>query len=53
VAGYLSPLIAVQFNNATRHIHINVECIAWAHNIVYHGGDRDRTGSISFVLLID
>lgn len=32
---------------------INVECIAWAPNIIYHGGERDRQGSVHFEILVD
>jgi len=53
VQGYLSPLVAVQFNNPEKGVPINVECIAWAHNIIYHGGDRDRSGSVNFELMVD
>ncbi|XP_031632333.1 sodium/potassium-transporting ATPase subunit beta-2-like [Contarinia nasturtii] len=51
--GYLSPLISVQFESPQRNKNINVECIAWAKNIVYRGGLRDRQGSIHFELMID
>lgn len=52
-AGYLSPLVAVQFESPKKKTNINVECIAWASNVFYHGGERDRQGSIHFELLID
>lgn len=51
--GYISPLISVHFESPKKNININVECIAWADNIIYHGGERDRQGSIHFELLID
>lgn len=51
--GYLSPLVAVQFARPTVKRNINVECRAWAKNVIYQGGQRDRRGSIHFVLLID
>lgn len=51
--GYLSPLISVQFESPQKNKNINIECIAWATNIIYHGGERDRQGSIHFELLID
>lgn len=51
--GYLSPLVAVQFESPKPNTNINIECIAWATNVIYHGGDRDRQGSIHFELLID
>jgi len=53
IPGYLSPLVALQFTNAMKSTKINVECIAWSHNIIYHGGERDRSGSINFELVID
>lgn len=53
VAGYLSPLVSVKFDNPVRSRIINVECVAWASNIVYHGGDRDRSGSVAFEIMID
>jgi sodium/potassium-transporting ATPase subunit beta len=49
--GYLSPLVAVHFERPVRGIIINVECKAWAHNIIH---DRsDRIGSVHFELMID
>lgn len=51
--GYLSPLVAVQFESPIKNKLINIECIAWATNILYRGGERDRQGSIHFELLID
>lgn len=32
---------------------INIECRAWAKNIIYHGGNRDRTGSVHLEILVD
>jgi sodium/potassium-transporting ATPase subunit beta len=51
--GYLSPLIAVQINRPTLNRIINIECRAWAKNIIYNGSMRDRQGSIVFELMID
>ena len=51
--GYLSPLIAVQFENFTLKEIVNVECRAWAKNIQYSGSNRDRKGSVTFQLLVD
>jgi len=51
--GYLSPLIAVQFERPELHRIINIECRAWAKNIIYNGSFRDRQGSIHFELMID
>ena len=53
VKGYLSPLVSVRFERPVQRRVINVECIAWAGNIVYKGGERDRTGSVHFEILID
>ena len=50
---YLSPLIAVQFENLTVNQMVNVECRAWAKNIVYSGSIRDRMGSVTFQLFLD
>ncbi|XKL66737.1 hypothetical protein PGB90_010157 [Kerria lacca] len=51
VKGYLSPLVAVWFKNPIHGVLINVECKAWAKNIIY---DRhDRKGSVHFELMID
>lgn len=51
--GYLSPLIAVHFARPAVKTSINVECRVWAKNVIYRGGQRDRQGSINFILLID
>lgn len=51
--GYLSPLITAQFQRLTRHRLVNIECIAWADNIEYHGGQRERKGSVHFEIMID
>ncbi|XP_055595814.1 sodium/potassium-transporting ATPase subunit beta-1-like [Uranotaenia lowii] len=51
--GYLSPIVAVQFARPTVQRSINIECRAWAKNIHYRGGYRDRQGSIYFALLVD
>jgi sodium/potassium-transporting ATPase subunit beta len=49
--GYLSPLVAVYFEQPKRGVLINIECKAWAKNI-YH--DRvDRRGSVHFELMVD
>ncbi|CAG9823485.1 unnamed protein product [Phaedon cochleariae] len=49
--GYLSPLIAVKFERPIPGIVINVECRAWAKNIIY--SRSERMGSVHFELLID
>jgi len=51
--GYLSPLVAVKLDRPKQNIIINIECRAWAKNIIYHGGNRDRTGSVHLEVLID
>ncbi|GBP32073.1 hypothetical protein EVAR_80839_1 [Eumeta japonica] len=49
--GYLSPLVAVYFENPTNGVLINIECKAWAKNIQY---DRyERRGSVHFELMVD
>lgn len=53
VQDYLSPLVAVQFENPKMNILIGVECRAWAKNIIYSGSLRDRKGSVSFQINID
>ncbi|XP_075149263.1 nervana 1 [Haematobia irritans] len=50
---YLSPLIAVQFDNLPVGTMLNIECRAWAENIKYSGSARDRQGSVTFQLFID
>ncbi|XP_061402034.1 sodium/potassium-transporting ATPase subunit beta-1 [Musca vetustissima] len=50
---YLSPLIAVQFEQLPVNKMINIECRAWAKNILYNGSVRDRMGSVTFQLFID
>ncbi|XP_026321286.1 sodium/potassium-transporting ATPase subunit beta-2 [Hyposmocoma kahamanoa] len=49
--GYLSPLVAVLFEKPRTGVLINIECKAWAKNIVY---DRyERRGSVHFELMVD
>ncbi|XP_066258505.1 sodium/potassium-transporting ATPase subunit beta-2-like [Euwallacea similis] len=49
--GYLSPLVAVHFEKPKRGVLINIECKAWARNIIH---DRvDRRGSVHFELMVD
>ncbi|XP_050504178.1 sodium/potassium-transporting ATPase subunit beta-2-like [Diabrotica virgifera virgifera] len=49
--GYLSPLVAVHFESPRRGVLINIECKAWAKNIIH---DRvDRRGSVHFELMVD
>nr|AAC46608.1 nervous system antigen 1 [Drosophila melanogaster]prf//2114404A nervana 1 antigen [Drosophila melanogaster] len=51
--GYLSPLVAVQFNSPPKGQMLDVECRAWAKNIQYSGSARDRKGSVTFQILLD
>ncbi|GJQ69825.1 hypothetical protein Trydic_g22377, partial [Trypoxylus dichotomus] len=53
VDGYLSPLIAVRVRDFSPNMIISIECRAWAKNIRYHGGYRDREGSIHFEIMRD
>lgn len=49
--GYLSPLVAVHFSAPRTGVLINIECKAWAKNIIH---DRqERLGSVHFELMID
>lgn len=32
---------------------VNIECRAWAKNINYKGGDRQREGSVRFEIMKD
>ncbi|KAF7989747.1 hypothetical protein HCN44_008421 [Aphidius gifuensis] len=49
--GYLSPLVAVWFESPKRNVLINIECKAWARNIIH---DRvERRGSVHFELMVD
>ncbi|GFW54554.1 hypothetical protein TNCV_2232281 [Trichonephila clavipes] len=49
--GYMSPFVFVQFSHINRGVLVNVECRAWAKNIVFDRGDR--LGSVHFELLVD
>ncbi|GLV41525.1 nervana 2 [Carabus blaptoides fortunei] len=53
VKGYLSPLVAVQVVRPKTNILINIECRAWAKNIIYRGGNQQREGSVHLELLVD
>ncbi|XP_022914206.1 sodium/potassium-transporting ATPase subunit beta-1-like [Onthophagus taurus] len=53
VKNYLSPLIAVRVLNIKPSILVNIECRAWAKNIIYVGSYRDRRGSVHFELMRD
>ncbi|XP_058808799.1 sodium/potassium-transporting ATPase subunit beta-2-like [Phymastichus coffea] len=49
--GYLSPLVAVFFEKPKYGVLINIECKAWAKNIIH---DRfEKRGSVHFELMID
>ncbi|KAL1513409.1 hypothetical protein ABEB36_002828 [Hypothenemus hampei] len=49
--GYLSPLVAVHFEKPKRGVLINIECKAWARNIIHNRAER--RGSVHFELMID
>ncbi|XP_018577968.1 sodium/potassium-transporting ATPase subunit beta-2 [Anoplophora glabripennis] len=49
--GYLSPLVAIYFEQPERGVLINIECKAWAKNI--HHDRADKRGSVHFELMID
>ncbi|XP_043274647.1 sodium/potassium-transporting ATPase subunit beta-2-like [Venturia canescens] len=51
IPGYLSPLLAVQFERPKTHVIIAVECRAWAKNIQYD--PYLKLGMVHFELLID
>ncbi|XP_030381119.1 sodium/potassium-transporting ATPase subunit beta-1 [Scaptodrosophila lebanonensis] len=51
--GYLSPIVAVQFSRLPNNTLVEVECRAWAKNIIYSGRQRDRMGSVTFQLMVD
>jgi len=48
--GYLSPLIAVQFENPAVGQLLHIECRAYAKNIGYH--KRDKIGRAHFEILV-
>ncbi|KAF7989745.1 hypothetical protein HCN44_008419 [Aphidius gifuensis] len=49
--GYLSPLVAVQFERPRTGILINIECKAWAKNIRHNR--HEKVGSVHFEILVD
>ncbi|XP_015608284.1 sodium/potassium-transporting ATPase subunit beta-2 [Cephus cinctus] len=51
--GYLSPLVAVHFLRPKRNQIINVECRAWARNIIYSTTKLEKKGAVHFELMID
>lgn len=53
VGGYLSPLVAIHLPRPQPKTNINIECRAWAKNIIFRGGTRDRLGSLQLTLRID
>lgn len=53
IPGYLSPVVAVHFLRPARNIIINVECRAWAKNILHQVHQKRRSGSVHFELMID
>jgi len=50
-AGYLPPIVAVQFDKPQGNVLINIECKAWAKNINHDRGNR--LGLVHFELLKD
>jgi len=51
IPGYLSPIIALQFQKPEAGVLINIECKVWAKNIIH---DRQRRlGSVHFEVLMD
>ncbi|XP_073994939.1 nervana 2 [Rhodnius prolixus] len=49
--GYLSPLMAVHFRRPKTGVIINVECRAWAKNLIHDR--KERIGIVHFEILID
>lgn len=49
--GYLSPLVAVHIKGPKTGILINIECKAWAKNIIHNR--KERLGSVHYELMID
>ncbi|XP_002133544.3 sodium/potassium-transporting ATPase subunit beta-1-like isoform X1 [Drosophila pseudoobscura] len=51
--GYLSPLIPVQFKSLPQGQVLDVECRAWAKNIIYKAAPGDRMGSVAFQIIVN
>lgn len=49
--GYQSPLVAVEFASVKRGVLLNIECKAWAKNIVHDR--KERRGSVHLELMVD
>ncbi|XP_041972331.1 sodium/potassium-transporting ATPase subunit beta-2-like [Aricia agestis] len=49
--GYLSPLVAVHLQRPKTGIVINIECRAWARNIMYDR--KERIGLVHFEIMIE
>ncbi|XP_054282858.1 sodium/potassium-transporting ATPase subunit beta-2-like [Macrosteles quadrilineatus] len=49
--GYLSPLVAIQFIRPKTGVIINVECKAWARNLIHDR--KEKIGVVHFEVLID
>lgn len=49
--GYLSPIVAVHFESPKRGVLINIECKAWARNIIHNR--QDKRGLVHFELMVD
>lgn len=52
-AGYQSPIVAVQFENAKPDQLLHVECRAWAKNIGYSKRDRIGINHLELLILSD
>ncbi|XP_076228482.1 sodium/potassium-transporting ATPase subunit beta-2-like isoform X2 [Nomia melanderi] len=53
IPGYLSPVVAVHFLRPARNRIINIECRAWAKNIIYRSNFKEKSGMTRFELMID
>lgn len=49
--GYQAPLVAVEFASIKRGVLLNIECKAWAKNILHDR--KERRGSVHLELMID
>ncbi|XP_047987641.1 sodium/potassium-transporting ATPase subunit beta-2-like [Leguminivora glycinivorella] len=49
--GYLSPLVALYLKRPRTGIVINIECRAWAKNIIYNR--KERQGIVHFEIMIE
>lgn len=51
--GFLSPFVMIHFVRPVHNLVINIECKAWAKNIIHSDNRMERHGSVHFQLLID